>query len=53
MLVKELQQAPRLLVEQAGGDREDHNRPDDLREDFLRWNTWGVLLLLPGLLGLE
>ena len=53
MLVKELRQAARLLVERAGGDREDHDRPDGLGEDFLGRKTWGILLLLAGLLGSE
>ena len=53
MLVKELRQAPRLLVERAGGDREDHDRPDGLGEDFLGRKTWGILLLLAGLHGSE
>ena len=52
-LDNELRQAPRLLVERAGRDGEDHDRANDRREYFLKRTARGLLLLLARLLGSE
>ena len=44
---------PRLLVERAGRNGEEHHRPNDRREDVRDWATRGFLLLLARLLGSE